>query len=89
MTHTWRKPVAAVARRVNEYFCSLRYWPWDVVGCFFLAAVVTPAEPYSLLWFVPIAIAWLAFRFVLTHCLRNTETARAMRAREETASPDR
>jgi Sec-independent protein secretion pathway component TatC len=50
----------------RDYFKSLRYWRWDVLGCCCLAAAVTPADPVSLLIVgIPLTAAWLLIRYAI------------------------
>jgi hypothetical protein len=55
------------------YFRSLRSWRVDVIWCFILATVVTPAEPYSLFIVLIVACsmatAWLVTRYAIARNL--------------------
>jgi hypothetical protein len=58
----------------RDYFKSLRYWRWDVLVCSCLAAVVTPADPVSLLIvFVPLTAAWLLIRYAIVQHFSKTD----------------
>ena len=59
-----QRPVVAGSRIVS-YFRTLRFWWRDLLGCFLLTMLVTPADPHSLRhFFLPLASGWMTFRYL-------------------------
>jgi hypothetical protein len=50
----------------REYFRSLRYWPYDLAGCFLAILLLTPADPFSLqMYFPPLVGMWICLRWLV------------------------
>ena len=55
---------------MRRYFESMSYWRLDVIVCFVISAVVTPADPISMLFvFVPLVVIWMIIRFAISRHL--------------------
>jgi Sec-independent protein secretion pathway component TatC len=51
---------------MRAYFSTLQNWRIDVWVCLTIAALVTPADPYSMfLVFIPLASIWMTIRWVI------------------------
>jgi hypothetical protein len=61
---------------IGVHFCSLATWPWDFIACVFFTAAVTPAEPYTLVWSLPVFAGWMSLRWVIARRLRGTAISR-------------
>jgi len=86
--------IATIAARLFRrtfvaHLCSLHQWPLDLIGCWFLTIATTPAEPYTLLWFVPISAVWMALRLAIARRLRSTALSRAVAMRIKRARAER
>ena len=61
-------------KAIRDHIHSLSNWRLDVIGCLFLAAAVTPADPFSLLAvFIPLSAVWLLMRYVIVRHLATAE----------------
>jgi Sec-independent protein secretion pathway component TatC len=55
---------------MKTYFKTLWFWPVDVILCYVVASLITPADPYSaMLVFVGLTTLWMIIRRVIARRL--------------------